>query len=90
MVLRSASSLVMQIHQLGEDRAGWYQVGATVHVSPRRSTAIHQAEMGKQSPGQEGFLVRLGASAGAGLGRREKAFSENPNIMVPLGEGLSQ
>lgn len=90
MVLSSASSLVMQIQRLGENRAGWFQVGAAVHVSPRRSTAARQAGTGKRSPGQEGFLVRLGTSAGAGLGRREKAFFENPNIMIPLGKGLPQ
>lgn len=46
MVLSSASSLVKQIQRLGENRAGWFQVGAAVHVSPRRSTAAARLERG--------------------------------------------
>lgn len=80
VMLSSASSPSMQIQWLGEDKAGWFLVGTTVDVFLRRSTTVYHAGMGKQSLGQEGFLVRLGASARAGVGRREKAFFENPNV----------
>lgn len=66
--LSSASPPAMQIPWLGEDKAGWFPVGTTVHVFVKRRTTVHQAGMGKQSLGQEGSLVRLGASARAGWG----------------------
>lgn len=59
VVMSSASPPEMQISRLGE--------GVPGGVSLPGSTAVCQTGMGRQSPGQEGFLVRLGANAGAGV-----------------------